>query len=440
MSRILQSFASPFALAALLLCCSGVAAQDSLSNHKIAVEPSPANGVVRITLPEAQSRVRETPAVRAANLTADAAKYRRQAATADYYPKVGATFANLHFNKLMGDTIPVANRSVEVPLLNKDQSILALTVTQPVTPLLKVREEVRLAKADEIIADAKATKAIADVASNVEAPYFALLIAQLQLAEAASKVESLRPQVQVASTSGPQRVAVVVERDAALQEAGSEVAAARRKVLELTEALNAIIGFPRETELQLTLPEPLVVEPMTLTAARQRAQASSLEVIEAEQALAKAQAAARLGKLEYVPDVAVLGGYSYQTAMNLLPGDFTFLGVVATFNVFDFGKRENTIKEQKTNVELAQMNLQAARAKVATAVQRAYLDLERTSRIRDLTRELFFVRQSTASLAQSASAGSRTTGLKAELDMAQAELDLRMAYFQLRQAMSIGER
>jgi outer membrane protein TolC len=436
MSRIPQSFASPFALAALLLCCSGVSAQDSLPNHKIAVEPSPANGVVRITLPEAQSRARETPAVRAANLIADAAKYRRQAAAADYFPKVGATFANLHFNKLMGDTIPVANRSIEVPLLNKDQSILAFTVTQPVTPLLKVREEVRLAKADEIIADAKASKAVADVASNVEAPYFALLIAQLQQDEAASRMESLRPHFQVASTSGPQSVASAFERDDALQEASSEFTAARSKVLELTQALNAMLGFPPDTELQLTVPEPLVIEPMTLTAARQKAQAGSVEVIEAEQGLAKAQAAAKLGKLEYVPDVAVLGGYSYQTAMNLLPGDFTFLGVVATFNVFDFGKREKTIKERNANLELAQMNLQAVRAKIATAVQRAYLDLERASRIRDLTRELFLVRQSTASLALS----SRTTGFKAEIEMAQAELDYRMAYFQLQQAIGIRER
>ena len=439
MSRILESFRSIVALAVLLLSCSlSVQAQNNLSRNEIAINPVTSQKVVPITLPEAQAKARETPALRAANLTADAARYRRQAAAADYYPKIGATFANLHFNKLMGDTIPVANRNVEVPLLNKDQSIVALTVTQPVTPLLKVREAVKLAKADEIIADAKATKAIADIASNVEAPYFALLIAQLQHAEAAARVESLVPQMQIASASGPQPVAAALGRDYALQAASAELAASRAKVLELTQVLNALIGLPATTELQLALPEPLFVEPITLTAAAQRGLAANVEVIEAEQTLVKAQAALRLGKLEYVPDVAVLGGYSYQTAMNLLPGDFTFLGVVATFNVFDFGKRENTIKERNANVELAQLNLQAVKARVATAVQRAYFDLERASRMRNLARELFLARQSGFSVSQNISLRNGTESFKAEMDMVTAELDYRAAYLQLKH--TIGDR
>ena len=96
--------------AAVLLCCAVVLnAQDNTLD-----------GVRRITLPEAQARANQNGLQRAAQLEADAAKYHRRAVQADYYPKVGATFANLHFNKFMGDTIPVGRRAVDIPLLNKD--------------------------------------------------------------------------------------------------------------------------------------------------------------------------------------------------------------------------------------------------------------------------------------------------------------------------------
>ena len=40
-----------------------------------------------------------------------------------------------------------------------------------------------------------------------------------------------------------------------------------------------------------------------------------------------------------------------------LPSDFSFIGFTATFNIFDFGKREKTIDERKMQVGLAEGEL-----------------------------------------------------------------------------------
>ena len=55
-------------------------------------------------------------------------------------------------------------------------------------------------------------------------------------------------------------------------------------------------------------------------------------MIEAEQTAAKAHAAAKLSKLEYVPGVAVMGGWLHQHALNdtVLPENFAYVSVVAT--------------------------------------------------------------------------------------------------------------
>src|SRR5215510_8551694 len=126
MSRISTSLCTFAAVSMMFLCCLAAEAQDK---------------VIQITLPEAQEKA-SSPLARAAQLTVDSARYHRQAAVADYFPKIGSTFVNMHFNKLMGEHIQLAKQEVTVPLMNKDQSIVAVTVAQPVTPLLKVREAV----------------------------------------------------------------------------------------------------------------------------------------------------------------------------------------------------------------------------------------------------------------------------------------------------------
>jgi outer membrane protein TolC len=186
---------------------------------------------------------------------------------------------------------------------------------------------------------------------------------------------------------------------------------------ELTRALNSLISFPADTKLELVIPEPLAAETLSLPSATQQALASNPEIVEAEQTLVKAQAAAKLSKLEYIPDVAVMGGYAYQTAVGILPLDFSFIGVVATYNVFDFGKRENTIKERQTNVELAQLNLQGVKSKVTGVVQKTFGTMQNALRVREATRAALLA----------ISPDDRAERSRAEAEMAQAELDYRLA-------------
>src|SRR4029453_10072794 len=90
----------------------------------------------------------------------------------------------------------------------------------------------------------------------------------------------------------------------------------------------------------------------------QQAIAHSLEIVEAEQEVVKAKAATKLSKLDYVPDVAVVGGYVYQTALPVLPKDFTYIGFIGSLTLFDFGKREKTINESKNKLEMAEAHME----------------------------------------------------------------------------------
>jgi outer membrane protein TolC len=111
-----------------------------------------------------------------------------------------------------------------------------------------------------------------------------------------------------------------------------------------------------------------------------------------------------------------------------LPGDFSFIGFNATFNIFDFGKREKTISERHAQVAMAEAGVAMTKTKVASTVQKSFLDLQRTQKLRDLTRRL--------------AAGYEEAGLEnsapraaAEVEMFQAEMDYRSALTQLKRLM-----
>jgi len=387
------------------------------------------SGEVRqITLEEAKAKA-ATGGAAISNvglLGIDAAKYHRRAAQADYFRKLSADFLNLHFNKLLGREIQLFQRDVAVPLFGKNQTAVALTVIQPVTQLLQVRQAVNVARADEEIARAKSAQMASQVSENVEHAYFALLIAQRRRFMAEKKVERLGSGSQLASTIA-MPVNKVMESQTAFLEASKELAAADGDFEEWSHSLNTLIGFPPDTNLILTVPEP-VSEVVSLTQATQQAVTNSPEVVEAEQTLVKAKAASRLSKLEYVPGVAVTGGYinQPQAVIPLLPQDFSYIGFIATLNIFDFGRRENTVKERHTQVEMAEAGVAMVKTKVAANVQKSFLELKRSEKLRDLTRRLGY--EETALESSSARAA-------VEAEMFQAEIDYRSALTQLKRLM-----
>jgi len=417
-----------------------------------------ASGPIRITLEEAMARAVASHALVAASAGVSAAHWRHKALQSDYFPKVGAYLVNIHYNKFMGDTFQLFRRGVifptvsrAVPLFAKDQTFVGPTVTQPLTPLFKVHEAVRIAKADERIAQAKANAVSIQLAADVERAYFDLLIAQRRQAEAEANVEIAERKLQIASAAAAP-VDGMAERETALLEAKKALLAASDKVKELTNSLSGLTGLPEDARLELIPPPPVVIEadyppqqPQQTQQPQKPQQAAppqkprpviayNPEIVEAEETVVKAKAAHRLAKLEYVPDAVITGGYMFQTGIPALPDDFSWIGVIATWTIFDFFKRERTIKERDAQVTMAKANLEMVRAKAAAAAQKTVMDLDRTRRILELTRRVASMQRAITPRDQDPGPEAKVAMAKAEAEMFQAELDYRTAYAQMKRA------
>jgi outer membrane protein TolC len=238
----------------------------------------------------------------------------------------------------------------------------------------------------------------------------------------------------------------MTEREIALLEAKKALLAASDKVTELNNSLISLTGLPEEARLELIPPPPVVIEADSSSQKPQQPQKPQLpqkprpvialnpEIVEAEETVVKAKAARRLAKLDYVPDAVITGGYMFQTGIPLLPDDFSWIGVIATWTIFDFGKRERTIKERGAQVSMAKANLEMVRAKVAAGAQKTVMDLDRTRRVLELTRQVASLHRAATPRDQDPGPEARAALAKAEAEMFQAELDYRTAYAQMKRA------
>jgi outer membrane protein TolC len=128
----------------------------------------------------------------------------------------------------------------------------------------------------------------------------------------------------------------------------------------------------------------------------------------------------------------------FQTGIPVLPDDFSWIGVIATWTIFDFGKRERTIKERGAQVTMAKANLELVRAKAGAGAQKTVMDVDRTRRILELTRQVVSMQWAMAPRDQDPGPEAKAALAKAEAEMFQAELDYRTTCAQMK--LVIGEQ
>ena len=78
-----------------------------------------------------------------------------------------------------------------VGVISQDQTTVNVVATQPITQLFAVRELVKIAQADENIARTKAGMPVTTITRQVEKDFFDLLVAERELAAAASDARKI---------------------------------------------------------------------------------------------------------------------------------------------------------------------------------------------------------------------------------------------------------
>src|SRR5262249_12348613 len=117
------------------------------------------------------------------------------------------------------------------------------------------------------------------------------------------------------------------------------------------------------------------------------------EVLEAQQSIAKAEAALQVARMAYLPDVNVVGGFANQTVANYIQPDIGYLGITASITFWEWGKKRDVRLQRQTDIALAQQNLQVTIAKVQLDARKAYVAFDQAREAYRLAGEMVQARK-----------------------------------------------
>jgi outer membrane protein len=409
---------------------SQVGASPIVPVSQVVSSPVSAPNVRRLTLDEARIlALNNNKGLALARLNLTEKGHATDAARKDYFPKLVGVDSYFHFNDNLGSVVtfqtgrlgvlPVSSHTVNAAVLNQDTNLGSVMVVQPITKLLAVNAAVQLARADQGAAQAKLDKGTRDLLSGVAQAYYALLGAQ-RIQSALELQSNVLDQLLRAKPTPELRIGSVETRQGIVQ--------VRGQLRELTDQLSDLLNEPPGSNFELVDPvpgEPAVRSPEE---AAQRAVACNPEIREAEQDIAKAEAAMKVARMAYLPDVNVMGGYANQTGASYIQPNIGFFGLSANYTFFEWGKRRDVTRQRQMDIAMARQNVQIVVDKVQLEARKAYGSYEQAKDEYRLAGEMVQARKDAE---KGAGAQTKADTAKAELEAMKAEIAYRVAHAQL---------
>jgi outer membrane protein TolC len=240
-----------------------------------------------------------------------------------------------------------------------------------------------------------------------------------------------------------------MESRAGLLDAKQQVLTQTLQIHTLSLTLSDLLGLPLETQLELD-DDPSMGATSSPTRAEciQIAQDHSPEIRSAQQAVVKAKAGLAAAKDAYIPDITGLARYSYQSGVPFLVHNFGTFGASLTYDLFDGGRRIEEIKDSRTLLSEAELNLAKVKDEVAVQVETAYDKVEQLQNMVGVAEEALKVRVELARLsdrqfeqtealasarseAHAKAASAKASYLEATLGLSLAQADLKRTIGQL---------
>jgi outer membrane protein len=292
-------------------------------------------------------------------------------------------------------------------------------------------------------AEAEATRGNArgledETALRVRQVYYRMLIADVRRRAVLAKIQASedlqRERIQQVRYGSALEADLIESRAHALQ-ARQELLTTELQRSDLQMQLNDTIGLPLTTPLLL---DPNVSmsqgsagppERCEREACVRAALDSHPDIAEARAKVEKAASAVRLAKYALIPDVEAFARYSFQNNVPFLADRFGTVGIRASVDLFDGGRKRAVLRERETQLAQANENLARISDEVELRVQTAYNKMERTRQMVAVSQELLALRGESRRVAADLLAHGGALGSQAK-ESAAVELDAQAALLQ----------
>ena len=146
-----------------------------------------------------------------------------------------------------------------------------------------------------------------------------------------------------------------LEVKARLARERQRLAATESSLATLREHLNQLMGREVGTQFRVSTPAELAssASALSLDTARERAHAARPEIRKASLRTDQAETARRLVHAEWIPDLTLSASYSRLANSGVLPNEAATVGLVLSWEPFEWGRRSHEAKERTLAIEQA---------------------------------------------------------------------------------------
>jgi len=269
--------------------------------------------------------------------------------------------------------IPAKDSVIHTPA--RPVAIASITATQPLTQLFRINLSIKEQKLGAELSQQSYSLREQDVVNEVRRAYYAILQSQSELESQRALLAYLEGLQQLTGRR--------LQQEAVLKADGLRITAQRTKALYQLTVIEDTLADQRETlnrllgrDLLAEFTVEMVPDSLPEESSLQEARKSAIEMrpeIRAE-TIKKEQAAleTKIEKTRYIPDVSLQANYLTTPNISFLPQNVGAVGVLLTWQPWDWGQKRHNIAQKADAEKQAQLSIDNVREQVLQEVDSSF--------------------------------------------------------------------
>jgi outer membrane protein TolC len=269
-------------------------------------------------------------------------------------------------------TGPIPAKDTTIRTERRPTTLVSAKITQPLSQLYRIGLNVQLQETSGAVAHEELRRQRQAVVHDVKQVYYSILQTLSGLEAMEATLQSYRELHRLVEDYVRQHKALKVdslEVKARLAKAEYDLLALRHTLASQQERLNNLLGLDIRTEFQVNPVADTVPTTQDQAVASARALEQRPELKEAQLKVQQAEYDRRMKLAEYIPNVSLAFTYLSPVSVDLLPKNIATVGVLLTWDLFDWGRKKREAEEKSKTVAQARTAVRDTENKILLEVR-----------------------------------------------------------------------
>ena len=269
--------------------------------------------------------------------------------------------------------IPAKDSQIHTPA--RPVAIASVTATQPLTQLLRIDLSIKQQKLGVKLSQQSYFMREQDLVNEVRRGYYAILQSQSEIESQRALLAYLEELQQLTGRRLQQQAVLKADSlhiAAQRSKASYQLTVDRDALADQKEALNRLLGRDLQTEFAVETVPASLPEESSLQQARILALESRPEIKVETIKKDKAVLDTRIEKTRYIPDVSIQANYLTAPNISFLPQNLGAVGVLLTWQPWDWGQKRHNIAQKLDTEKQAQLSIDNVRDQVLQEVDSTF--------------------------------------------------------------------